>query len=187
MLGVGGEWNVAEFAAQGIPPAERDARTEDTVRACRELWKPGLATYHGQWIDFQNVVSEPAPVTPGGPPIWWGGNALKRRTQRRVVEFCAGWLSREAADYDETARSVEALRNGCIEAGRNPEPLSIRSSVIPTDDWQDATSKAALYERVLSNCVKLAEAGVTHFNIPQNYFQLSFEDLAELLALLRAA
>jgi probable F420-dependent oxidoreductase len=187
MFGVGGGWNVAEFQAQGIPAAERDARTEDVIRACRELWKPGLATYHGTWIDFQDVVSEPAPVTPGGPPIWWGGNALKGPTKRRVVEFCAGWLSREAADYDEIARSIEMLMSGCAEAGRDPDSLGFRASVIPTDDWQAAVRTPELFERVLRNCEKLAAAGVTHFNIPQNYFQLELGDLAELLALLRAA
>jgi probable F420-dependent oxidoreductase len=186
-LGVGGGWNTAEFQAQGIPPAERGARTEDVIRACRELWKPGLASYHGRWIDFQDVVSEPAPLTPGGPPVWWGGNALKGPTGRRVVEFCAGWLSREAADYDEIARSVETLKNGCAAAGRDPGSLGFRASVIPTGHWQAAVSTPELFERVLRHCEKLAAAGVTHFNIPQNYFRLELGDLAELLALLRAA
>src|SRR5579863_4013773 len=39
-LGVGGGWNAAEFAALGIPPSERAARSEETIRACRELWSP---------------------------------------------------------------------------------------------------------------------------------------------------
>jgi probable F420-dependent oxidoreductase len=186
-LGVGGGWNVAEFVAQGIPPKEREARTEDAIRACQQLWQPGLSTYKGQWIDFHEVVSEPAPVTPGGPPVWWGGNALKASTRRRVVEFCDGWLSREAADYDEVARSIETLREGCVEAGRNPDELGFRASVIPTDEWQSAASRTELFERVLRSCEKLAGAGVTHFNIPQNYFRLDLDELAELLALLRAA
>jgi probable F420-dependent oxidoreductase len=185
-FGVGAGWNLAEFQAQGILPAERDDRTEDVIRACRELWTPGLATYHGRWIDFQDVVSEPAPFTPGGPPVWWGGNALKGPTKRRVVEFCAGWLSREAADYDEIARSIETLKNGCVAEARNPDSLGFRASVIPTGDWQ-AASTAELFERVLRSCEKLAAAGVTHFTIPQNYFRLDLGDLAELLALLRAA
>jgi probable F420-dependent oxidoreductase len=185
MLGVGGGWNVAEFEAQGIPPKERDARTEETVRACRELWKPGLASYHGRWINFDQVVSEPAPVTPGGPPVWWGGNALKGRTAQRVVEFCAGWLAREAADYDEIARSVDALRRGAEAAGRDPASLGFRASVIPTDEWAASANREQLFDRVLHHCGRLAAVGVTHFNIPQNYFQLSLEDLAELLARLR--
>lgn len=186
-LGVGGGWNIAEFEAMGVPPGEREARTEEVVRACRELWKPGLASYHGRWINFDNVISEPAPVTPGGPPVWWGGNALRAQTRRRVVEFCDGWLSREAADYDEVARSIDSLRDGCVEAGRDPSTLGFRTSAIPTQAWQSFDSKQEIFDLVLANCTKLAPAGVTHFNIPQNYFRLPFEDLAELLALCRAA
>src|SRR5437899_7318781 len=44
VLGVGGGWNAAEFEAAGIPPEERSARAEETIRACRELWSPGLSS-----------------------------------------------------------------------------------------------------------------------------------------------
>jgi probable F420-dependent oxidoreductase len=187
MLGVGGGWNLAEFEAQGIPPKERDARTEETVRACRALWTPGLSEYHGRWIDFANVVSEPAPVTPGGPPIWWGGNALRGRTSARVAEFCAGWLSREAAGYEEIAPSIDAIRHQCDVYGRDPGSVGFRASALPTGDWSESMSRQEIVDRVLKNCEQLAAAGVTHFNVPQNYFRLELEELGQLLAQLRAA
>ena len=186
MFGVGMGWNGAEFEAQGIPSKERDARTEDVVRACRELWKPGLASYHGRWIDFTDVVSEPAPVTPGGPPIWWGGNALKGQTSKRVAEFCQGWLSREAADYDEIAGSVEAIRNQCAKIGRDPSTVFFRCSLTPTD-WAVPSSADDMIEGAVRNAGRLAALGVTHFTIPLNYYQVDFDVLAQLLKALRAA
>ena len=74
-LGVGGGWNAAEFAQLGIAPAERAARSEETIRACRELWSPGLSSFAGRWITFTDVICEPAPATAGGVPVWWGGDA----------------------------------------------------------------------------------------------------------------
>ncbi len=122
-LGVGAGWFEGEFTAMGIPPAERAKRLEEIVRACRELWSPGLASYAGTWINFTDVLTEPAPYTPGGPPVWWGGDATKRPTARRVATLGEGWLSREAADYDEIAASVANLRATCEEFGRDPESI----------------------------------------------------------------
>jgi probable F420-dependent oxidoreductase len=186
MMGVGMGWNAAEFAAQGIPPKERDARTEDVVRACLELWKPGLSSYQGRWIDFTGVISEPAPVTPGGPPIWWGGNALKGRTAARVAEFCAGWLSREAADYDEVAGSIESIRAECADVGRDPASVGFRCSLTPTG-WEVPEAVDALIEGAVKNARQLAEAGITHFTIPLNYYRLDLDGLGRLLEALRSA
>jgi probable F420-dependent oxidoreductase len=186
MLGVGMGWNAAEFTAQGIPPKERDARTEDVMRACMELWKPGLSSYRGRWIDFTDVISEPAPVTPGGPPIWWGGNALKGPTAARVAEFCAGWLSREAADYDEVAASIESIGEECRKVGRDPATVGFRCSLTPTG-WAVPSSVDALIEGAVANARQLAAAGITHFTIPLNYYQLGLDDLGRLLQALRSA
>lgn len=187
VLGVGGSWCGGEFAAHGIPPAERNARTEETVRACQELWQPGLRSYHGRWINFDGALSEPAPYTPGGPPVWWGGNALTGATARRVVEFCDGWIAREAADYEEIARSVEHLVRTGTAAGRAPSSIGFRVSALPTAPSPTWRSVDEAFDLVLANCARLAALGVTHFNLPLNYLGFGLEDLQLLLKLLRAA
>lgn len=187
MLGVGPGWFAGEFAAQGVPPSERGARLEETVRACKELWSPGLSTFEGRWIRFRDMLSEPLPVTPGGVPVWWGGNALSGPTARRVAELCDGWLSREAASYDEIARSIENIRSECVRIGRDPASLGFRASLTPTQDWSGATSTGELIDRAVRTGRTLASAGVTHFNIPLSYYQLELEPLGDLLQTLRAA
>jgi probable F420-dependent oxidoreductase len=186
-MGVGGGWNEAEFVAQGIPPRERGARTEEIIRACRELWAPGPSSFDGVNIRFAEVVSEPAPVTPGGPPVWWGGDATKTATARRVVQLGAGWLAREAADHDEVARSIETIRAACERAGRDPGSVGYRASVLPTGDWWPGMSVGEIAERCVRRVTRLDALGVTHFTIPLNYFQLSLDELSDLLAVLRAA
>lgn len=185
VLGAGGGWHAAQFAAQGIAPAERTARAEETIRACLQLWKPGLAAFHGRWIDFQDMVSEPAPLTPGGPPVWWSGNALTGATARRVVELGSGWIAREAASYDEIASSVGLIQKACIEAGRCPDEVGFRVSAIPTGDWHAWRTRTELFDMMLRNCEKLAGAGITHFTIPVNYLDLDLHELSDLLRALR--
>jgi probable F420-dependent oxidoreductase len=187
VLGVGGGWNAAEFQAAGVPPEERAARAEETIRACRELWAPGLSSFEGRWISFRDVISEPAPYTPGGVPVWWGGDARKRPTARRVATLGEGWLSREAADYDEVAASVENIRATCERHGRDPSTIGIRASLTATGDWDAATSIDELTERAIARARRLTGAGVTHFNVPLSYYGLDLEALDGLLKALRAA
>lgn len=186
-LGVGGGWNAAEFTQLGIPPAERAARAEETVRACRELWSPGLSSFQGRWISFSDVISEPAPVTPGGPPLWWGGDARSQPVARRVVTLGEGWLSREAADYDEIAHSIESIRAACQRHGRDPSTIGVRASLTATADWNAAMSPDDLTDRAVTRARRLAALGVTHFNVPLSYYGLDLNALGDLLKALRAA
>jgi probable F420-dependent oxidoreductase len=187
VLGVGGGWNAAEFEQLGIPPTERAARTEDTIRACRELWSPGLSTYAGRWINVRDVVCEPAPVTPGGVPVWWGGNARSKPTARRVVTLGDGWISREAADYDEIAASIESIHRACAEYGRDPATIGVRASLTATADWNAAGTLDELTERAITRARRLSALGVTHFNVPLSYYGIDLDALGGLLKALRAA
>ncbi len=187
LLGVGGGWNTAEFEQMGIPAAERAARTEEAILACRELWAPGLSSFEGRWIRFKDVISEPAPVTPGGVPVWWGGNAASPATARRIATLSGGWLSREAADYDEIATAVESIRNACERYGRDPATVGVRASLTQTSDWDAASSFDDLVVRAVERARRLVGVGVTHFNVPLGYYGISLDQLGELLRELRAA
>jgi probable F420-dependent oxidoreductase len=187
VLGVGAGWNVAEFEQMGIPPEERAARTEETILACRELWSPGLSTFEGRWNRFKDVICEPAPATPGGVPIWWGGNAASRATARRVATLAQGWLAREAADYDELATAIESIHAACEKCGRDPATVGIRASLTQTSDWDAAGSVDELIEQAVARATRLVGLGVTHFNVPLSYYRISLDALGALLRALRAA
>lgn len=188
-LGVGMGWFAKEFEAMGIPPKERDDRVEEVVRACQQLWSPGLSSFEGKWIRFRDVLSEPAPVTPGGPPVWFGGNALSGPTARRIATLGRGWISREAASYDEVARSIESISKSCADVGRDMSSVGFRVSLTPTPSEGAAETRPleAIAEEGIENGRRLAALGVTHFSVPANYYQLSVEKLGELLTVLRAA
>lgn len=186
-VGVGPGWHAPEFRAMGIVPAEREDRLDETVLALRELWSPGLSSFSGRWIDFDAVLSEPAPHTPGGVPIWWGGNALKGRTARRVATHGGGWISREAAPYEEIAASVEAIVGACEATGRDPATVGFRVPTSPTPAVPTHRPAGEVIEEALANHARLSALGVTHFTVPLDYYELELDELGVLLRELHRA
>jgi probable F420-dependent oxidoreductase len=184
-LGVGAGWFAGEFEAMGIPPEERGGRLEEILRACRALWAPGPASFTGERITFTDVLVEPAPYTSGGPPVWWAGDATKAVTARRVVTLGDGWIAREAADVDEIAASARNLHRVAAEHGRDPAGIGMRVSLTATADWNAAGSFDELVAAAVDRVRRLSALGVTHFNVPLNYYRLDLDALGELLKVLR--
>src|SRR3954451_17139197 len=60
-LGVGVGWLEEEFAAIGLPFADRGRRTDDHIEALRALWTQSPASFEGEFTTFANVYSEPSP------------------------------------------------------------------------------------------------------------------------------
>ena len=88
-VGVGGEGG-KDFDAVGVDPRERGARTDESMRALRELFSGPEASFHGRFLSFDGVTIEPQPVQPGGPPLWVGGKSAAAR--RRARKLGDGWI-----------------------------------------------------------------------------------------------
>ncbi len=87
-VGVGGE-SAKDFEAVGVDPRERGARTDEAMRALRELFR-GRASFSGRFFAFEDVEIEPGPAQPGGPPLWVGGRSPA--AIRRAASLGDGWI-----------------------------------------------------------------------------------------------
>jgi probable F420-dependent oxidoreductase len=118
-VGVGGEGG-KDFEAVGIDPRERGARTDEAMLALRALFAGPEASFAGRFFGFDGVTIEPAPVRPGGPPLWVGGRsaAARRRAGRLGDGWMPIWVSAErfAAGLADVRRHAEA-------AGRDPDAI----------------------------------------------------------------
>ena len=88
-LGAGAGWSFEEYAALGVPFEHRGRRFDEYLQAIRAAWTQEHASYHGEFVSFEDVVLLPRPVTPGGPPILIGGES--RAAMRRAARFGDGW------------------------------------------------------------------------------------------------
>ena len=184
VLGVGPGWYRGEFSAIGVPPAERDARLEETIAACRELWSPGPSSFDGKWTSFTDMICEPAPLTPGGPPVWWGMNGASEAAGRRVATMGDGWIASESSTRPDIARSIDNLRAACADHGRDFSAIGIRATLalLPADADR---SIGAVLDHALDSANGLTAAGVTHLTIPLDSYELDLDGLGRLIAALR--
>jgi probable F420-dependent oxidoreductase len=88
-VGVGGE-GAKDFEAVGVDPRERGARTDEAMRALRELFRGGPASFSGRFFSFDEIEIEPGPAQPGGPPLWVGGRSAA--AIRRAATLGDGWI-----------------------------------------------------------------------------------------------
>lgn len=117
-VGVGGEGK-KEFEACGVRVGERGRRADEGIAVLRELWTKTPASFDGTFVRFRDVVMEPKPAQPGGPPIWIGGRS--DAALRRAGRLGDGWMS-YLVTPDRYRDSVAKIEVFAEEAGRRLPP-----------------------------------------------------------------
>ncbi len=130
ILGVGIGWLREEFEVVGVPFGERAARTEETIRAVRSLWKAEPEPFAGRFFRWGAVECNPKPVRPGGVPIVVGGHAdsAARRAARCADGFFPG-----RGDEGRLRALIDILRAECRRIGRRPGEVEV-TAVLPRPD-----------------------------------------------------
>ena len=114
-LGIGAGWSWEEYAALGVPFKQRGRRLDEYLDAMRAAWTDERASYHGEFVSFENAVMNPKPITPGGPKIIVGGDspAAMRRAARRGDGWYGWWVQ------DDIERHLDQLRSIVAEHDRD--------------------------------------------------------------------
>lgn len=96
-------------------PAERAARTEESVALMKRLWTDDNVTHEGQYFRVRGVSVHPRPIQKPHPDVWFGGHS--KPALRRVARLGEGWLPSfvAAAEYRGKADVIRSLAS---EAGR---------------------------------------------------------------------
>ncbi len=126
ILGIGIGWLAEEFAALGIPFAERAARTAESVRALRALWQDEPSAFAGKYYRWPAVESHPKPVQKPGVPIVVGGHteAAARRAARYGDGFFPG-----VTDPTRLGPLLDVMRAECARVGRDPKTIEITAGM----------------------------------------------------------
>ena len=129
IVGVGAGYIPEEFAAVGVPLAERGARMEEYIAALRALWTMDHPQFWGRFVTFRGIDAHPRPMQRPCPPIVVG--AESRRALRRAAIAANGWYG-FSLDLAETRRFVNTLRALTIEHERPAELGRLEITVTPS-------------------------------------------------------
>jgi probable F420-dependent oxidoreductase len=152
ILGIGVGWLEEEFQALGIPFEERAARTAESVRAIRSLWKDEAQPFHGKFYRWEKLESHPKPLQKPGVPIVVGGHT--ELAARRAARYGDGFFP-GVADDQKLVWLLGVMRDECKKLGRDPKTIEI-------------TSGRAVPDR--DEVKRLEELGVSRFMVPPPAF-----------------
>lgn len=141
VVGLGAGWHEGEHHPFGIPMPpmpERFDRFESAVHVLRALWSAEAASPPGvtrpdPFYPLAEATNEPPTRTPGGPPLYLGGQ--KRRGIALAAAVADGWLlpaiisPGQTADLDYFSDRRSALLAALEAAGRDPADFAIVAQV----------------------------------------------------------
>ena len=135
LFGVGNGWNQDEMENHGTVFATRHKLVRERIEAMREIWTKSKPEYHGEFVNFDPMMTWPKPVQKPHPPVIIGG--VYPYAARRAVRYGDGWmpLAGRPAQYGDVFDYVPKFREMLKGAGRDPEtfPVSLFSSADDLD------------------------------------------------------
>jgi alkanesulfonate monooxygenase SsuD/methylene tetrahydromethanopterin reductase-like flavin-dependent oxidoreductase (luciferase family) len=163
IVGLGAGWHEGEHLPFGIPlppMPERFDRFESAVHVLKALFSPTAAAEPGvsrpdPFYPLDRATNLPAPLTPGGPPIWLGGQ--KRRGLALVAGHGNGWMLPAIPDFDIPyfSEKRDGILAAMADAGRDPAGFAFAAQV-PTGTTSESRRAA------IDGALAFARAGATH-------------------------
>ena len=168
VLGVGTGWSEQEFAACGIPYAERGRRAEEIIELLKRLWTEERVTFEGRHYRVRDIRIEPRPVQRPHPPIWIGGgvwypqhaahltdtpgyrpDAVLRRVGRLGDGHFPSYRAILQSDMTHVRRAFARVQVFAREAGRDPDALTLATQeylyLVENGDLDRARSAVARF------------------------------------------
>ena len=168
-LGIG--WSEDEYAAAGVPFAQRGARMDAYLETLTALWTTDPVEVDGPFYRVPRSHVAPAPVQQPHPPLLLGGTAPA--ALRRAGRLTQGWISSSRQDLTRIGESVAAVRAGAEEAGRDPEQVRVvvrgLVDLVEQPLGGDRRPLHGTREQVLDDLRALAGAGVTEVFLDLNF------------------
>ena len=119
LFGIGIGWNAEEMEDHGTVFATRAKLVRERVEAMKLIWTKSKAEYHGELVDFPEMMTWPKPVQKPHVPVIVGG--AFPQAARRAVRYGEGWipLAGRPGQYGDVFTYVPKFREMLKEAGRD--------------------------------------------------------------------
>ena len=129
LFGIGVGWNREEMENHGTAFETRARLVRERVEAMQQIWTKSKAEYHGEFVNFDPIMTWPKPVQKPHPPILVGG--AFPQGARRALRYGNGWIP--IAGRAPLEEALAAFRTMAAEAGRDPAEVPISTFGAPED------------------------------------------------------
>jgi probable F420-dependent oxidoreductase len=172
-FGVGASWLREEWDAVGLDFGSRGGRVDEALQICRALWSQPSVEHHGSFFDFDEVMFEPKPVQPGGPPLHIGGDG--KAALRRVARLGDGWAPMNHT-FDRIPNSVHMLNRLWTDHGRSGKPQVTTSVPLSSSDDVQRAADAGIDRLIVGPWHRTRDAldGIARF--ADEYFESATTD-----------
>jgi probable F420-dependent oxidoreductase len=181
IVGVGAGYIPGEFAAVGVPIAERGARMDEYIRVLRTLWGSHPPRFKGRFVTLQDVDAHPRPLQQPSPPLVIGGESGPALA--RAVTLGNGWYG-FSLDVEETTDCVAKLQQIADQRER-PAELGQLELMITPNGKLDRDTVEQYAELGISRLVLLPDPEVEladrHRPVPLAQILANLESVAERL------
>ncbi|CAG4916623.1 MULTISPECIES: LLM class F420-dependent oxidoreductase [Acidithrix] len=127
-FGVGAGWNREEMSNHGTEPTSRFKLLKERIEAMKEIWTNDNATYHGDFVNFDNIWSWPKPLTSPHPPILVGGDG--ESAFARTLDYGDIWMPIARNTTEEFGLRVQAFKEYAQQVGRDIPPIYLYGAPI---------------------------------------------------------
>ena len=128
-LGIGVGWVREEAEAVGSDFGTRGKRADEYIRVMRTLWSEDVASFSGDHVSFEGMVSRPQPVQAGGVPIVVSGHSAA--AARRAGRLGDGFFPLGVMP-DRMAELRAIMEREAQAAGRDASSIEV-TTVAPAD------------------------------------------------------
>ena len=122
LFGIGGGWNREEMKNHGTDYLLRWKILKERIEAMKVIWREDEASFHGEFVEFDEIWSWPKPKQDPHPPILIGGDA--DRTFQRVLSYGDAWMPYPRVG-DSFSEKIKKLNDMASDKGRGPIPVTM--------------------------------------------------------------
>jgi alkanesulfonate monooxygenase SsuD/methylene tetrahydromethanopterin reductase-like flavin-dependent oxidoreductase (luciferase family) len=124
LFGVGSGWNSEEMADHGTTFKTRHKVARERIEAMKLIWTQNKPEYHGEFVNFDPMMTWPKPVQKPHPPVIVGG--AFPYGARRAIRYGDGWVPHASRpEYGDVSDFLPQFRQMAMEAGRDPASLPV--------------------------------------------------------------
>ncbi|MFT4081217.1 MAG: TIGR03619 family F420-dependent LLM class oxidoreductase [Nocardioides sp.] len=128
-FGVGAGWLRESMLNHGTDPRTRMRLMADRIAAMKAIWTEDVASYHGEFVRFDEIVSWPKPIQRPHPPILVGGDGPT--VFDRVLGFGDAWLPNVARDPSGGLELVKRIKELQARADRTIDVVVVSTPADP--------------------------------------------------------